>query len=208
MESETPETMREALIGAGYRCRRFRGEKFVRWSIGNGALVGRVRCMSWLSTEMAYDELRTPPAPSAESTHRLKPRPPCAVCGINEADDCFTVCGPCWDKEHPKSSAESVITPEVKVRTTCPRGNCDGTGRVPMMRQIYPDSEPHQSGWLPCGCGLKPPIQPIITLEGVEAMRTVLAWIVDEKTTWREICRELPERAKKALAAAGLKGGG
>ena len=37
----------------------------------------------------------------------LKPAEPvaeplCIDCGVNPADKCFTVCGPCWDKAHPK----------------------------------------------------------------------------------------------------------
>lgn len=30
----------------------------------------------------------------------------CVACGKLPADECFTVCGPCWDKEHQAPQAE------------------------------------------------------------------------------------------------------
>jgi len=54
----TNSEMTRALVAAGYRRRRFNGERFLRWTVGPGVMLGRVRCTSWLSTEMAYGELR------------------------------------------------------------------------------------------------------------------------------------------------------
>lgn len=54
----TNSEMTRSLVAAGYRRRRFKGEHFVRWTVGTGVKLGRIRCTSWLSTEMAYRELQ------------------------------------------------------------------------------------------------------------------------------------------------------
>jgi hypothetical protein len=59
--------MGRELLAAGYRARTFEDERFTRWAIGDGVLIGKVRCTSWLSTEMAYRELK-----SGEYKRRLR----------------------------------------------------------------------------------------------------------------------------------------
>lgn len=52
--------------------------------------------------------LAAPPAPEPAQG----PRPKCADCGVNEADECFTVCGPCWDKAYAPPPAPVASAPE------------------------------------------------------------------------------------------------
>jgi hypothetical protein len=42
-------------------------------------------------------------------------RPKCIDCGVNDADECFTVCGPCWDKAYAPAPAPAASGPDAEM---------------------------------------------------------------------------------------------
>ena len=73
------------------------------------------------------------------TTSAIAPRPPCAMCGVNEADECFTVCSPCWEIHYAKMrepSTEDKLRARIAALEEALRRCVDVMGKLSLAPEI------------------------------------------------------------------------